>query len=98
MKLAFSILGVLLILLILARKSESGGLTSAFGGFGGSEALGVKATKQLDRIIAFMAMFFFLLAILLNVTRPSNSLSNYIPQSLQKTIPSTNSETPKAPK
>lgn len=98
MKLAFSVLGILLILLILARKSESGGLTSAFGGFGGSEALGVKATKQLDKVITVMATILFLLAVLLNMTRPTNSLSRYVDTKLQKPVPTQPSETPSNPK
>lgn len=84
MKLSFCLIGILLILLILARKSEGGGLTSAFGGAGGSEAFGVKATKQLDKVIAVMATMMFLLAILLNVTRPSSPLSQYSELQLKK--------------
>jgi protein translocase SecG subunit len=77
MKLTFCVVGVLLILLILARKSDAGGLASAFGGGGGSEALGVKAGQQLDKVISFMAVILFLLAVLLNVARKPGEITKY---------------------
>lgn len=58
--------GIILILLILIRKGESGGLSSAFGGAGGGDILGVRAQKQLDKVITYIAVFFIAAAILLN--------------------------------
>ncbi|WP_372366651.1 preprotein translocase subunit SecG [Candidatus Uabimicrobium sp. HlEnr_7] len=58
--------GIILILLILIRKGESGGLSSAFGGAGGADLLGVRAQKQLDKLITYIAAFFIGSAILLN--------------------------------
>ena len=58
--------GLLLILFILLRKGEGGGLSGAFGGMGGDTAFGVKAAKHLDRIIAIVACVFLGSAILMS--------------------------------
>lgn len=64
--------GIVLILLILIRKGESGGLSSAFGGAGGSDLLGVRAQKQLDKLITYVAAFFIASAVMLNMPNIRN--------------------------
>ncbi|BBM83561.1 preprotein translocase subunit SecG [Candidatus Uabimicrobium amorphum] len=64
--------GIVLILLILIRKGESGGLSSAFGGAGGADLLGVRAQKQLDKLITYVAAFFIASAVLLNMPNIRN--------------------------
>lgn len=64
-KMLFLFLGVCLVVLIMLRKSEQAGLSSAFGGMGDT-AFGVKGQKQLDKIITYAAIIFILAGILLN--------------------------------
>ena len=64
--------GLVLILLILIRKGESGGLSSAFGGAGGADLLGVRAQKQLDKLITYVAVLFIASAVLLNMPAVRN--------------------------
>ena len=53
--------------LILLRQGDSGGLSGAFGGVGGDAAFGVKAQQHLDKIITYVAGFFVVVSILLNM-------------------------------
>lgn len=62
----FIIAGILMIILILLRKSDVAGLSSAFGGLGGDTAFGVKTQKQLDKIITYLSIFFLVTGLLLN--------------------------------
>ncbi len=57
---------LLLLGLVMLRKGEGGGLSGAFGAMGGESTFGVKAAKQVDKLIAWMAFIFLLLAIFLN--------------------------------
>ncbi|HON45036.1 MAG: preprotein translocase subunit SecG [Planctomycetes bacterium] len=61
--------GIVMIVLIMFRKGEVGGLSGAFGGLGGDTAFGVKAQKQLDKIITIIAVFFIVVAILMSTPR-----------------------------
>ncbi len=61
----FTVTALLIILMVLFRPSEGGGLSGAFGGMGGDTAFGVKATQVIDKIIASVAIGFVLLAILI---------------------------------
>lgn len=63
---AFILSGVVLVVLILLRKSDVGGLSGAFGGMGDA-AFGVKAQKGLDKIITWLAVAFVCSAIFLNL-------------------------------
>lgn len=54
---------------ILLRKGEGGGLSGAFAGIGGEATFGVKAAKQLDKLITYLAIFFLGLGLLLNLPR-----------------------------
>ncbi len=65
---AFCASGLALIILVLLRKSDVGGLSGAFGGMGDT-AFGVKTQKHLDKIITWVAIFFFFTAILLNLPK-----------------------------
>ena len=74
--------GLILIILVLLRKGEMGGLSGAFGGMGGDTAFGVKSQKQLDKIITYLAVFFITSAILLNtpkIRKASGNLSKQEP-------------------
>lgn len=62
----FVIVEIILIALILLRKSEIAALSSTFGGVGGDSGLGVKTQKQLDKTITWVALIFLVIAILLN--------------------------------
>lgn len=57
---------LLLLGLVMLRKGEGGGLSGAFGAMGGESTFGVKAAKQVDKLIAWMAFIFLVLAIFLN--------------------------------
>ena len=70
------ILGILLTILVMCRKGEVGGLSGAFGGLGGDTAFGVKAQKQLDKIITWLAFIFLLIVIAMNTPMFRNASRN----------------------
>ena len=55
-----------LIVLILIRQGESGGLSTAFGG-PGETFLGARAAKAIDKVIIWTAVIFVTFSILLNL-------------------------------
>ena len=63
----FVLSGIILVILILLRKSDVSGLSGAFGGVGGDTAFGVKTQKQLDKIITYISIFFMVSAVMLNM-------------------------------
>ncbi len=69
LQLFFVISGIIMIVLVLFRKGEMGGLSGAFGGLGGDTAFGVKTQKQLDKIITYVSVFFIITAILLSTPK-----------------------------
>lgn len=88
--------GIVLILLILMRKGESGGLSSAFGGAGGSDLLGVRAQKQLDKLITYIAAFFIASAVMLNMPGIRNHGKQIIDdQKVEESTPKGTEETNK---
>ena len=68
-QIGFILSGIILVILVLLRKGEMGGISGAFGGLGGDTAFGVKGQKQLDKIIIYVAVFFIGSAILLNTPK-----------------------------
>jgi len=73
-KVAFIILGLMLIGLILLRRPEGGGgLGGAFGGSSSEAVFGVKAAQTLDKIIASVALAFLIVGTLMHtkLLRPS---------------------------
>ena len=67
-----TLIGIVMIILIMLRKGESGGLSSAFGG-AGDTAFGVKSQKQLDKVITYVAIAFISAAILMNYMNRSKA-------------------------
>lgn len=72
----FAFVTLLLLFFVLLRKGEGGGLSGAFAGIGGETAFGVKAAKQVDKIITWLAAIFLLLAVLLSIpaVRPGGDI------------------------
>lgn len=61
----------LVLIVLVQRGSESGGLGGAFGGGGGETAFGVKANQALKKTTAFVATLFVFLSLLLTwIDRP----------------------------
>jgi protein translocase SecG subunit len=65
-----TILGVLfvincvaIVVFVLFRQSDAGGVGAAFGGGDGGGALGTKGQAVADKVIAFMALTFVVLAL-----------------------------------
>jgi len=69
LQLGFILCGILMVVLVLLRKGDMGGLSGAFGGLGGDTAFGVKTQKQLDKIITYVSIFFIVSAILLSTPK-----------------------------
>ncbi|GIK52586.1 preprotein translocase subunit SecG [bacterium] len=61
--LAFVLNAILLIVFVLFRQSDTGGVGAAFGGGDGGGALGTKGQAVLDRVVAFMGFTFVVLAL-----------------------------------
>jgi len=57
---------IFLILVVMVRQGETGGLSTAFGG-AGEVALGAKAQKTIDKVIIWAAGIFVVFSILLNL-------------------------------
>lgn len=66
LKILFVLSGIMLVVLVLLRKSEASSLGSAFGGMGDT-AFGVKTQKHLDKIITWAFVIFIGTAILINL-------------------------------
>jgi preprotein translocase subunit SecG len=76
LQIALIVFGILLTILVMCRKGEVGGLSGAFGGLGGDTAFGVKAQKQLDKIITYIAILFLVIVILMNTPMFRNAGRN----------------------
>lgn len=88
---------VLLILLIMIRKGDSGGLSGAFGGMGGDTAFGVKTQKQLDKVITYIAIVFIGSAIFLNTPNMRSQMGSTSTTTTTTTTPEgTTTTTPPA--
>ncbi len=101
LQVGFGLSGIILIVLVLMRKSEVGGLSSAFGGMGDT-AFGVKTQKQLDKVITYISIFFFVVAVLLNTSKfrhidTTTPTPPTPPVKEAPAVPSAPAETPKPP-
>lgn len=65
----FCLCSFILVGLVMLRKGEGGGLSGAFSGMGGESTFGVKAAKQLDKLIGWVTFVFLFLAILLSTNQ-----------------------------
>ncbi len=54
---------IVLIVFVLFRQSDTGGVGAAFGGGDGGGALGTKGQAVADKVIAFMGFTFIVLAL-----------------------------------
>lgn len=63
----FVVLCVALIVFVLFRQSDSGGIGAAFGGGDGGGAFGTKGQAVVDKVITFMGATFIVLALVFNI-------------------------------
>jgi preprotein translocase subunit SecG len=63
----FVVLCVTLIVFVLFRQSDSGGIGAAFGGGDGGGAFGTKGQAVVDKVITFMGAMFIVLALVFNL-------------------------------
>ncbi|MBP9891071.1 MAG: preprotein translocase subunit SecG [Planctomycetes bacterium] len=59
----FVLNAIVLIVFVLFRQSDTGGVGAAFGGGDGGGALGTKGQAVADKVIAFMGFTFIVLAL-----------------------------------
>ena len=59
----FVLNAIVLIVFVLFRQSDTGGVGAAFGGGDGGGALGTKGQAVADKVIAFMGFTFVVLAL-----------------------------------
>lgn len=58
---------VALIVFVLFRQSDSGGIGAAFGGGDGGGAFGTKGQAVVDKVITFMGAMFIVVALVFNI-------------------------------
>jgi preprotein translocase subunit SecG len=58
---------VVLIVFVLFRQSDSGGIGAAFGGGEGGGAFGTKGQAVVDKVLTFMGATFIVLALIFNI-------------------------------
>ena len=66
-----------LICLVLIQRGKGGGLAGAFGGVGGSSAFGTKAGDVFTRVTIYVAIVWFILAMVLVYTSNANPTSAF---------------------
>lgn len=69
----FVINAVALLVFILFRQSEAGGIGAAFGGGDSGGAFGTKGQQVVDKVITFMGGTFIVLALVFNLLSTSGS-------------------------
>jgi len=85
---------IVLIVFVLFRQSDTGGVGAAFGGGDGGGALGTKGQAVADKVIAFMGFTFIVLALAYSlVSTGGRSESGPGPGSTEKTTDAGSSET-----
>ena len=72
---SYSFICIIMILAILLRKGDGGGLSGAFG-MGGDSAFGVKAAQGLDKIITILACLFLVIGLFLNTSKVRSTSSD----------------------
>lgn len=71
------ITSLFLICLILIQRGKGGGLAGAFGGVGGSSAFGTKAGDVFTKVTIYVAIVWFILAIVLVLTSNGTKTSAF---------------------
>jgi preprotein translocase subunit SecG len=64
---------VIMIVFVLFRQSDSGGIGAAFGGGEGGGAFGTKGQAVVDKVLTFMGATFIVLALVFNLVSTSGS-------------------------
>jgi preprotein translocase subunit SecG len=72
----FVINAVALIVFVLFRQSETGGIGAAFGGGDGGGAFGTKGQAVVDKVLTFMGATFIVLALIFNIVSTQSSRSD----------------------
>ncbi|MBX3460158.1 MAG: preprotein translocase subunit SecG [Planctomycetes bacterium] len=62
---------VVMIVFVLFRQSDSGGIGAAFGGGDGGGAFGTKGQAVVDKVLTFMGATFIVLALIFNLVSTS---------------------------
>lgn len=63
---------VVMIVFVLFRQSDSGGIGAAFGGGDGGGAFGTKGQAVVDKVLTFMGATFIVLALIFNLVSTSS--------------------------
>lgn len=66
-RILMTVVGVVLILVVLIQRGRGQGLAGAFGGMGGAGLLGTRAGSFIGKVTAWLAAFWLLLAVVLNI-------------------------------
>ena len=74
----FVLNAIALIVFVLFRQSDSGGLGAAFGGGDDGGALGTKGQAFVDRVITFMGAAFIVLALVFSLASTSRDSTSGI--------------------
>lgn len=72
----FIINSVMLIVFVLFRQSDSGGIGAAFGGGDGGGAFGTKGQAVVDKVITFMGASFMILSLVFSLYSNSGGVSD----------------------
>lgn len=71
----FAINALALIVFVLFRQSETGGIGAAFGGGDGGGAFGTKGQAVVDKVITFMGATFIVLALVFSLVSTGGTRS-----------------------
>ncbi|MDC1141784.1 preprotein translocase subunit SecG [Planctomycetota bacterium] len=72
----FVINSVMLIVFVLFRQSDSGGIGAAFGGGDSGGAFGTKGQAVVDKVITFMGASFMVLSLVFSLYSNSSTTKN----------------------
>lgn len=75
MAIIFVALSLALIVFVLFRQSDSGGIGAAFGGGEGGGAFGTKGQAVVDKVITFMGGAFIIMALIFNLLSTQGGVS-----------------------
>lgn len=67
LKVLFTILCMFFIFIIVIQPAKGEGITSAFGGGGVDTFFGTKTQQHINKFTVFLAVFFFVIAIVINL-------------------------------
>lgn len=83
---------VALIIFVLFRQSDTGGIGAAFGGGDGGGAFGTRGQAVVDRVIVFMGAAFIVLALVFNLVSTGGTVTGTEGADTEQELPAPDEE------